>query len=59
MPDYQFPVPTPAVGVDQVKLATALAGLTGTLAVFGFAWLLARVFSTEGPTPGKVEFDAA
>jgi cobalt/nickel transport system permease protein len=59
MPDYQFPVPTPAVGVDHVKLATALAGLTGTLAVFAFAWLLARVFSPDAPTPGKVEFDAA
>ncbi|WP_237170844.1 energy-coupling factor ABC transporter permease [Paludisphaera borealis] len=59
MPDYQLPVSVPVLGLDHVKLATALAGLTGTLAVFAFAWLLARVFSREGPPPGKVEFDGA
>jgi cobalt/nickel transport system permease protein len=63
MPDYQVPLAIPVGGLDPVKLATAVAGLTGTLAVFAFAWLLARVFSREGPKsmpgPGKVEFDAA
>jgi cobalt/nickel transport system permease protein len=58
MPDYQVPVALPQFGVDHVKLATAVAGLTGTLAVFAFAWLLARVFSRDGTTPGKVELDA-
>ena len=58
MPDYQLPIASPVAAIDQIKLATALAGLTGTLAVFGFAWSLSRVFSPKEPTPGKVEFDA-
>jgi cobalt/nickel transport system permease protein len=59
MPDYQAPISIPNIGLDHVKMATALAGLTGTLVVFTFAWLLARVFSPRGPTPGKVELDVA
>jgi cobalt/nickel transport system permease protein len=57
MPDYQLPISVPVAAIDPIKLATALAGLTGTLAVFGFAWSLSRVFAPKGSAPGKVEFD--
>ncbi len=57
MPDYQLPISVPMAAIDQIKLATALAGLTGTLAVFGFAWSLSRVFAPRGSSSGKVEFD--
>lgn len=43
MPDYQFPVSLP--GVDEIKAATALAGLMGTVAVFSLSWGLAGVFA--------------
>jgi cobalt/nickel transport system permease protein len=38
MPDYQLPLP----GLDHVKLATAIAGLVGTVVVFGVGCGLAR-----------------
>ncbi len=41
IPDYHLALP----GVRHVKAATALAGVVGTLAVFGVAWSLAGVFS--------------
>jgi cobalt/nickel transport system permease protein len=39
IPDYEFRLP----GLDHVKLATAAAGLVGTLVVFGVACGMARV----------------
>ena len=39
IPDYELRLP----GVEHVKLATAAAGLVGTLVVFGVAWGMARV----------------
>ncbi len=45
IPDYQLPV----FGSDHVKLATAVAGLVGTLVVFGVGLGLARIFSRRGP----------
>ena len=39
IPDYELNLP----GVERVKLATAAAGLVGTLVVFGVAWGMARV----------------
>jgi cobalt/nickel transport system permease protein len=39
IPDYQLP------GLKHVKMATAAAGLLGTLAVFGVAWGMARVLT--------------
>jgi cobalt/nickel transport system permease protein len=42
-PDYQFSLPLP--GLQQVQVATAAAGLVGTLAVFALAWSLARALS--------------
>jgi hypothetical protein len=39
IPDYQLPLP----GLEHVKLATALAGLVGTLVVFAAGWSMARV----------------
>jgi cobalt/nickel transport system permease protein len=41
IPDYQLALP----GVRHVKVATAVAGVLGTLVVFGVAWGLAGVFS--------------
>jgi cobalt/nickel transport system permease protein len=50
MPDYQLPLSLP--GIDEVKAATAVAGLVGTIAVFGLSWALARVFAAgPGPRP--------
>lgn len=37
MPNYLFP------GVKNEKLATSLAGVTGTLIVFGLGWLIAKL----------------
>jgi cobalt/nickel transport system permease protein len=39
LPDYQLPLP----GLEHVKLATAVAGLLGTVVVFGVGWGFARV----------------
>ena len=41
IPDYQLSIP----GLNHVKLATAAAGLVGTLVVFGVAWGMARVLT--------------
>jgi len=40
MADYQMPLP----GLEHVKLATAVAGLVGTVVVFCVGWGLGRVF---------------
>lgn len=56
IPDYQLP----GLGAGSVKLATAAAGLVGTLVVFAVGLGLARVFSRhkpegrpdQGPEPG-------
>jgi hypothetical protein len=45
IPDYQLALP----GVSHVKVATAIAGVVGTLVVFGFAWGFAGVFSRRPP----------
>src|SRR5271157_2257145 len=45
IPDYHLALP----GVRHVKAATAVAGVVGTLAVFGVAWGLAGVFSRRSP----------
>lgn len=53
IPDYQLTLP----GLDHVKLATAIAGLVGTLVVFGVGWGMARVFTApgaKGATPDVV-----
>ncbi|MGO9913200.1 MAG: energy-coupling factor ABC transporter permease [Isosphaeraceae bacterium] len=52
MPDYQMPLP----GLQHVKLATAVAGLVGTVVVFCVGWGLARVLphprsQAQGATP--------
>jgi cobalt/nickel transport system permease protein len=44
MADYQVR------GLDHVRLATALAGLIGTLAVFALGWLMSRILSKSIPT---------
>jgi len=41
IPEYQLPI----AGVNHVKVATAAAGLVGTLVVFGVAWGMARVLT--------------
>ena len=41
IPDYHLALP----GVRRVKAGMAVAGVVGTLAVFGVAWGLAGVFS--------------
>src|SRR5262249_51450254 len=57
MPDYEVPLP----GLDHLKAATAIAGLLGTLAVFGVSWGLARAFAgtSLSPRPERVGADAA
>ena len=55
IPDYQLPV----FGAGHVKLATAMAGLAGTLVVFGFGLGLARIFPRAVPISEKVPQDAA
>jgi cobalt/nickel transport system permease protein len=44
MPDYQLPL----TGLETLKAATAIAGLVGTLVVFGLSWTLGRVFASAG-----------
>ncbi len=39
IPEYELRLP----GIEHVKLATALAGLVGTLVVFGVGWGMARI----------------
>jgi cobalt/nickel transport system permease protein len=55
MPEYRLPLP----GWDQVRLATALAGMVGTLIVFAVGWGLARVFAVARPRPQGATPDAA
>jgi cobalt/nickel transport system permease protein len=45
IPDYQLPLP----GIQHVKVATAIAGLVGTLVVFGVSCGLAGIFSRVTP----------
>jgi cobalt/nickel transport system permease protein len=47
LPDYQLPI----AGAAHVKVATAAAGLVGTLAVFGVALAMARIL----PRPKQLE----
>jgi cobalt/nickel transport system permease protein len=49
MPDYQLPLP----GLETLKAATAIAGLVGTLVVFGLSWMLGRVFASASATPAE------
>jgi len=55
IPEYAWPT----LGEHQVKLATAIAGLVGTLAVFGVALILAQVFTKRVPAASGVDPDAA
>ena len=51
--DYRLELP----GLDHVKLATALAGVVGTLVVFGVSWGMARALprpQPEGAVPDVV-----
>lgn len=50
MPGYEVSLPVDVRALDRVKVATAAAGLIGTIVVFGFAWSMARVFA-----PGDAE----
>jgi cobalt/nickel transport system permease protein len=45
IPDYQLPL----FGAERVSLATAMAGLVGTLVVFGSGLALARIVSRREP----------
>jgi cobalt/nickel transport system permease protein len=48
--DYRLELP----GLNQVKVATALAGVVGTFVVFGVSWGMARILphpKSEGATP--------
>jgi cobalt/nickel transport system permease protein len=47
LPEYQLPI----IGAAHVKIATAAAGLVGTLAVFAVAWIMARIL----PRPKQLE----
>jgi cobalt/nickel transport system permease protein len=53
MPDYQIP------GLDHVRLATAVAGLIGTLVVFGLGWGMSRVLSQSIETGKEATPNAA
>jgi cobalt/nickel transport system permease protein len=55
IPDYQLPL----FGSNHVKAATAVAGLVGTLVVFGVGLALARVFSRRERGPDGVSPHAA
>jgi cobalt/nickel transport system permease protein len=45
IPDYQLTVP----GIQHVKIATAVAGLVGTLVVFATGFILAGIFTRPSP----------
>ena len=51
--DYQIPLP----GLRDLKAATAIVGVVGTLAVFSLSWGLARVLSSGG-RPERFPADA-
>jgi cobalt/nickel transport system permease protein len=53
IPDYQLPI----AGAGHVKVATAAAGLVGTLVVFGVGWGMARILPR--PKPIEAHADAA
>jgi cobalt/nickel transport system permease protein len=54
--DYQIPLP----GLRDLKVATAIVGVVGTLAVFGLSWGLARMLSSgAGERLERVPADAA
>jgi cobalt/nickel transport system permease protein len=44
--EYQLPLPLP--GLRHLHVATAAAGLMGTLTVFALAWVLARALAVKG-----------
>jgi hypothetical protein len=49
MADYELKVP----GLNHARVATALAGVVGTLVVFGLSWGMARILpqpKREGAT---------
>jgi cobalt/nickel transport system permease protein len=50
IPDYQLPLP----GIKHVKTATAVAGLVGTLVVFGVGFFLAGIFTRPAPPLGEL-----
>ena len=52
--DYQIPFP----GLRDLKAATAIVGVVGTLVVFSLSWGLARVLGSGG-RPQRVPADAA
>jgi cobalt/nickel transport system permease protein len=53
MPDYQLPLP----GIAHVKIATAAAGVVGTLAVFAASWWLGRIFTRPGTLPDGADVE--
>jgi cobalt/nickel transport system permease protein len=53
MADYQIP------GLEYARLATAIAGLIGTLAVFGLGWGMSRVLSQTIETSKEATPNAA
>jgi cobalt/nickel transport system permease protein len=55
IPDYELHLPS----IEHAKVATALAGLVGTLVVFAFCWGLGRVFQGTGKPSQNVVPDAA
>jgi cobalt/nickel transport system permease protein len=52
IPDYKLDLP----GIHYVKAATAVAGLVGTVVVFGVGCVLARIFARGAP--GAVDLEA-
>ena len=52
MAEYEAPLPIRIGAIAEVKLATAAAGVIGTLVVFAFAWSMARVFSAADSKAG-------
>src|SRR5262245_2226529 len=54
MPDYRASM----AGLDRIEVATAVAGLVGTLVVFGVSWGLARIFAGASSRPERVVADA-
>ncbi|QEH33489.1 Fused nickel transport protein NikMN [Aquisphaera giovannonii] len=55
MPDYKLDIP----GSGPLEAATALAGLAGTLVVFGMSWSLARIFAGGEKAPERLGADVA
>jgi len=52
LPEYQLAIP----GIQHVKVATAAAGIVGTLVVFGVAFAFSRPLAGKGPTQ-RVEME--